>query len=297
MPFNGSGSFQPLPAPDFPAVAGTTIVADYYNNVLQDVFDGLTNCLTRDGQSAPLTNLPLGNFKFTGAASASAVGQFLTWNQTDGVLATLTIGGTSTPKSALEVVGRITTSSVAEGLRLLSDGGFLSGYNAANTTRSGYLQFNAGAFTILANEAGTGVRLVHGGNTAGVDVAGADVKPLSNNTTNFGTSVLQWLSVYTRILAAESIPKTNVLAAGRFCALTANATLGDGSSFMGSGNSLWVVVYNDSGAAITIGAAGGVTLRLAGTSVTGTRTLAPRGLATVFYVTGTECVISGSGVT
>lgn len=69
MPFNGSGIFQPIPAPDYPAVAGTTIKARQYNNFYEDVAEGLSNCLTRDGQSPAQANIPMGGFKLTGLAA------------------------------------------------------------------------------------------------------------------------------------------------------------------------------------------------------------------------------------
>lgn len=59
-----------------------------------------------------------------------------------------------------------------------------------------------------------------------------------------------------------------------------------------------VVIYNNT--ATTIGittAAGGVILRLAGTSQTGNRFLTQRGLATVLCVASNEFAISGAGVT
>lgn len=57
-----------------------------------------------------------------------------------------------------------------------------------------------------------------------------------------------------------------------------------------------IAVYNNSGSSITVTATGGVTLRLAGTSTTGNRTIALRGLATMIKVGTDEWVISGMGV-
>jgi hypothetical protein len=54
-------------------------------------------------------------------------------------------------------------------------------------------------------------------------------------------------------------------------------------------------IYNNSGSSITI-SAGVTTMRLAGTATTGSRTLAQRGLATVWFESGTECVVGGPGV-
>lgn len=56
-------------------------------------------------------------------------------------------------------------------------------------------------------------------------------------------------------------------------------------------------IYNDSASSITITQGAGVTLRLAGTATTGSRTLAPRGMMTVWGNSGTEGICSGPGVT
>lgn len=58
-----------------------------------------------------------------------------------------------------------------------------------------------------------------------------------------------------------------------------------------------VTIYNNSAANITVTQGAGFTLRLVGTATTGNRTLAQRGLATVVFVSATEAVISGGGLT
>lgn len=72
MPFNGSGTFVPIAAPDYPAVAGTLIRSAQFNNNLLDIFNnGLTNCVTRNGQSPATANLPMGGFRHTNVAAAT----------------------------------------------------------------------------------------------------------------------------------------------------------------------------------------------------------------------------------
>lgn len=66
------------------------------------------------------------------------------------------------------------------------------------------------------------------------------------------------------------------------------------NAVMSAGNA--VSIYNNSGASITL-TAGITTLRLAGTATTGNRTLAQRGICTVYFLSGTEGIVSGSGVT
>lgn len=73
MPFNGSGTFVPLSPPDFPALPFTTILASQFNNNMNDIFtSGLTNCLTRDGQSPPTANIPMAGFRLINLGSATS---------------------------------------------------------------------------------------------------------------------------------------------------------------------------------------------------------------------------------
>ena len=72
MPYNGSGTFT-LPAGN-PVVTGTTISSTINNNTNSDLANGLSNAVTRNGQSPPTTNLPMGNFKLTGLAAGTSTG-------------------------------------------------------------------------------------------------------------------------------------------------------------------------------------------------------------------------------
>ena len=56
-------------------------------------------------------------------------------------------------------------------------------------------------------------------------------------------------------------------------------------------------IYNNSASSITITQGSGLTLRYVGTANTGNRTLAQRGLATIVFISSSEAVISGGGLT
>jgi len=71
MPYNGSGSFSP-PGANYPAVSETVITAANRNAVDADFATGLTTALTKDGQSTPTANIPLGGYKLTGVGAATA---------------------------------------------------------------------------------------------------------------------------------------------------------------------------------------------------------------------------------
>ena len=55
-------------------------------------------------------------------------------------------------------------------------------------------------------------------------------------------------------------------------------------------------VYNNSASAVSIIQGSGVTLRLGGSTTTGSRTLAARGMATVWFNGASEAIVSGAGV-
>lgn len=69
MPFNGSGTYDP-PSPEYPAVAGTLIESADFNTIISDIATGLSNAVTRDGQSPPTANLPMATFRHTGVGAA-----------------------------------------------------------------------------------------------------------------------------------------------------------------------------------------------------------------------------------
>ncbi len=71
MSFNGSGTFN-VYTPGNPVVTGTTISSTAYNNTNTDFATGLSNTLTRDGQSPATANIPMGSNKITGLANGTA---------------------------------------------------------------------------------------------------------------------------------------------------------------------------------------------------------------------------------
>lgn len=79
-PYNGSGTFTPY-TPGNPAVPGTVISSTAYNSTQSDIAAGLSNAVTRDGQSPPSANLPMGGKKLTGLAAGAIAGDSLRWEQ------------------------------------------------------------------------------------------------------------------------------------------------------------------------------------------------------------------------
>lgn len=111
MPFDGNGTFNP-PAPEYPAVGGTVIYADDRNVIDEDFADGLSNCLTRDGQSPALADIPLGGFKLTGLGLATASGDAISKNYLD-TSVTLQAPGTANGSAASTAFVAATAFSTA----------------------------------------------------------------------------------------------------------------------------------------------------------------------------------------
>lgn len=105
MAYNGSGTFSPY-TPGNPVVTGTTISSSVHNATISDLAAGLTNAMTRDGQSPATANIPMGNNKLTGLAAGTANGDAMRFEQT------ATSGANSNITSLL---GLTTPLSVAQG--------------------------------------------------------------------------------------------------------------------------------------------------------------------------------------
>lgn len=84
-------------------------------------------------------------------------------------------------------------------------------------------------------------------------------------------------------------PATNSFERGKANVITASTTVNTGSS---AGSTYHV--YNNSALSVTLTQGSGLTMRLGGTTTTGSRTLLPRGFATIWYVSTTECVVNGN---
>ena len=92
-PYNGSGTYT-LTAGQ-PVVAGTDILDSTFNTLTADLATALSTCVTRDGQSPPTTNLPMGSFKLTGLSAGTANGHSVRFEQLQtGVNKLITVAGT-----------------------------------------------------------------------------------------------------------------------------------------------------------------------------------------------------------
>jgi hypothetical protein len=93
------------------------------------------------------------------------------------------------------------------------------------------------------------------------------------------------------VTAARTVPRsTSGLVSGECFATDSDVTI----ETMAEGST--PSVYNDSGSAISLIQDTGMTVRLGGTTTTGTRTLAARGIASIWFNSATEAIVTGAGV-
>jgi len=80
MPWNGLGLY--VLDPTFsPEINGTIVDAVRYNGLTTDIADGISQALAKNGENTPTSNLRMGGYKHTGAAPATAAGQYVTYEQ------------------------------------------------------------------------------------------------------------------------------------------------------------------------------------------------------------------------
>jgi hypothetical protein len=161
------------------------------------------------------------------------------------------------------------------------------------------------ALTIAATGGGSGtVTSVGVSGSTGLTVSGSPVTTSGTITLTLSTNLQNWSGIATTRLgrvpladsnanytfvaedAGNAVRKTNTTAY--------NYTVNSG---VHSQDDVITVVNNGSSGNITIVQGSGMTLRLGGTATTGSRTLAPYGVAYIYFQSGSEAIVSGAGVT
>jgi len=172
-------------------------------------------------------------------------------------------------------------------------------FNADNTVSA----LDAATFrtAIGAGTGGGSVTSVAGtGSVNGLSLSGTVTS--TGNITLGGsvTSVNATATIDGVVIGYRNIPRsttTTTIAAtdvGKCIAVTANIALPANTTTFAAGDS--ISIYNNSASSITITQGASITLYLGGTATTGNRTLAQRGIATIWFNSTSDAVISGAGV-
>lgn len=265
MSFNGSGTFVVNSAGQ-PVVTGTTITSTAFNLLTADLATGLSTTLTKDGQSTPTANIPMGSFKLTGLANGTAAADAVRMSQLQSNGANyITVAGTAD----------VITGGVTPALTAYAAGNeFVFVVGSTNTTNVTLNVDGLGAKAITKD--GTGAL------TAG-DLTAGDVALVVYDGTRFqlvsaSYGVSSWAGGTTGLTPASattgavSLAGTLVVANGG----TGAATLAANNVLLGNGTSaVQVVAPGTSGNLLTSDgttwsstapAAGGVTTWAGGTT-------------------------------
>jgi len=225
MSYNGSGVFN-INTAGQPVVTGTVISSTAFNALTADLATGLTTALTKDGQTTPTANIPMGGFKITGIAAATTLGDALSYGRaatvstltnsaltsgrvpyasTAGLLtdsANLLYSGTDLTVYGLTVgrgAGAVATNTVVGTSALANNSvgvqGTIFGYQAGNQTTGSYndlFGYQAG-YLITTGTENTGIgRLSMGASSAGltgsfnVSVGGVSLNVVTSGAGNTG---------------------------------------------------------------------------------------------------------------
>jgi len=204
------------------------------------------------------------------------------------------------------VTGTLPVANGGTGQTTYVNGELLIGNTTGNTLTKATLTAGSGisitngtgTITIAATGGGGTVTSVSGtGTVNGLTLTGTVTS--SGNITLGGsvTSVATTATIDGVVIGYRNIPRSTttttavVADVGKCIAVTAGITIPNSTFVAGDA----VSIYNDSASAVTI-TAGVTTLRQAGTANTGNRTLAARGMATVWFNSPTEAIISGAGI-
>jgi len=200
MSFNGSGTFQ-INTAGQPVVTGTTITSTAFNALTADLATGLSTCITKDGQTTPTANIPMGNNKITGMAAGTAATDAANLSQAQStatkllsVSGTDTITASGSPTVAAYSTGAMyyfspaATNTGAVTINIDSLGAKAITKNGSTALAAGDLTSGKVAVVVydgtqfqLINAAGTG-NITFSSNTIGTSVTNQDMLLVPNGT-------------------------------------------------------------------------------------------------------------------
>ena len=256
----------------------------------------------------------------TGSTTASGARTNLDVPSTTGSGASGTWGISITGSAANVPNGVVTTSSYSDPTWIASLAGSkitgnISG-NAANVTgtvavanggtgatTAGAALTNLGAYAAsnpsgFTSNTGTVTSVSGTGSANGLSLSGSFTTSGSITLSGSVTSVATTATIDSVLIGFRSIPRSTTSGTavvgdvGRCIAVTAGITIPNATFAAGDA----VSIYNNSASAVTITQGASLTLRQAGTTNTGNRTLDARGMATIWFNSSSEAIISGAGV-
>lgn len=271
MSYNGSGTFL-INSAGQPVVPGTTITTTAFNALTADLASGLTTAMTKDGQTVPTANIPMGGFKLTGLGAGTSATDAAQFGQLQNapVATLITVSGADTITGTLvQTLTAYATgqqfSFVAAGTNTTAVTLNIDGLGAKDVTRTGAVALAAGALVsgqmAIVEYDGTRFQLINANAFTNLTVSGA----LTVGTTLAVTGVATLTAQPILSSLTASLPVFSDASKG----LVSNTMTGTGSVMMSASptttGTLTAAAINASGLIAMAGAATvGTTLGVTG---------------------------------
>lgn len=313
MPRNGSGTYTPTAGN--PVVTDTTISSTWANALVNDLANEVTASLDRNGRGGMLAPLRLVNgngavpaLAFTsdpttgvyrisaGVVGVAASGALAAQIDEDGVKNAagdpyLVASDLPAPSTNAETLSKATTP--AEIFSTVLGTATTQRVRVRETNRAGAQASDPDAAPSLAwfweGVASASIALRADGDFEFVNSLGdalVNVRALAYYGSGANLTDLPIPPVDEIPLIVSATPT-----AGSVISVTASTTFN-----IGAAAGIVFGVYNNSAGTILLLQGAGLTLRLAGSTLTGNRALLPHGLAVVYVISGTEYAVIGQGV-
>jgi len=170
VPYNGNGLFVRVYSWVTDAAGGIFVRADRMDTDSDDIATGLSNCVTRDGQSPATNDIPMGSNKITGLANGVAANHAVNFGQ---VFTAPTFTGTVTINGGLALtgVGTLTGSIDASGCTSFRVPTVTAGDNSTKAASTAFVNGMAFAAALPAISAATsGLNVTNDGTVSSWDV-------------------------------------------------------------------------------------------------------------------------------
>lgn len=139
MPWNGAGTFTRVYSWLTDAANGIFVRADRMDTDSDDIADGISNCITKDGQNSPIANLPMGGYKHTGWGGATSANATITDTGTFTISATalLNLAGSGAVRVPTASAGESSTKAASTAFAMTMQSPAFSGTPTAPTASAG----------------------------------------------------------------------------------------------------------------------------------------------------------------
>lgn len=240
MSYSGNGTFL-INSAGQPVVPGTTITTTAFNALTADLATGLTTAMTKDGQTVPTANIPMGGFKLTGLGAGTSATDAAQFGQLQNapVATLITVAGADTITGTLvQTLTAYATgqqfSFVAAGTNTTAVTLNIDGLGAKAVTRTGAVALAAGALVsgqmAIVEYDGTRFQLINANAFTNLTVSGA----LTVGTTLAVTGVATLTAQPILSSLTASLPVFSDASKG----LVSNAMTGTGSVVMSASPTL-----------------------------------------------------------